>query len=113
MAGVVYALMIYICGCEWKGKLIGIATDGARKMNGRHSGAVTRLAIGTLPIFYRIWCTAHQLDLVVQEVMSCLCEDTFYGTLTSCISHLRRQQNLVSSMPKGGVDKVAFPWARL
>jgi hypothetical protein len=77
MAGVVDALMIDLCGCEWKGKLIGIATDGARNITGRHSCAVTRLAIGTLPGFYRIWCAAHQLDLVVQEVMSCLFEDTF------------------------------------
>jgi hypothetical protein len=113
MAGVIDALMIYICGYEWRGKLIGIATDGARNMTGRHSGAVNRLAIGTLPGFYRIWCAANQIDLFIQEVMSCLCEDTFYGTLTSCIIHLRWQQNLVSSMPKGGVDKVAFPWARL
>jgi hypothetical protein len=47
MEGVVDALMIYLRGCEWKGKQIGIATDGARNMTGRHSGAVTRLAIGT------------------------------------------------------------------
>jgi hypothetical protein len=112
MAGLVDALMIDICGCEWKGNLIGIATDGARNMTERHSGAVTRLAIGTLPGFYCIWCAAHQLDLFIQEVMSCLSDDTFFGTMTSCISHLRQQQNLASSMPKSGVDKVAFPWAR-
>jgi hypothetical protein len=106
MAGVVNALMIELCGCEWKVKLIGIATDGAKNMTERHSGAVTRLAIGTLPGFYRIWCAANQLDLFIQEVMSCLCEDTFYGTLTSCISHLRRQQNLVSPI-KTTCPKVA------
>jgi hypothetical protein len=41
--------MIDFRGCEWKGKQIGIATDGAINMTGRHSGAVTRLAIGTCP----------------------------------------------------------------
>jgi hypothetical protein len=54
MAGVVDALMIELCGGEWKGKLVGIATDGARNKTRRHSGAVTRLASGTLPGFYRI-----------------------------------------------------------
>jgi hypothetical protein len=34
MAGVVDALMIDLCGSEWKGKLVGIATDGARSMLG-------------------------------------------------------------------------------
>jgi hypothetical protein len=89
-----------------EGKLIGIATDGARNMTGRHSSAVTRLASGGFPGFYRIWCGAHQLDLVFQEVMSGLCEEAFYGTLTSCIIHLRRQQNLVSSV-KTKCPKVA------
>jgi hypothetical protein len=70
MANVVDALMIELCGREWKGKLIGIVTDGARNMTGRHSSAVTRLASGAFPGFYRIWCGAHQLDLVIQEVMS-------------------------------------------
>jgi hypothetical protein len=98
MAGVVDALTTELCGCEWNGKLIGVATDGARNMTGRHSGAVTRFSIGTLPGFYCIWYAAHQLDLVSQEVMSCLRDETFCGTLPSCISHLRRQQNLVSSM---------------
>jgi hypothetical protein len=49
------------------------------------------------PGFYRIWCAAHQLDLIIQEVMSGLCDDTFYRTLASCIRHLRRK-NLVSFM---------------
>jgi hypothetical protein len=89
-----------------EGKLVGIATDGARNMTGRHSSPVTRLASGAFPGSYRIWCGAHQLDLVFQEVMSGLCEEAFYGTLTSCIIHLRRQQNFVSSM-KTTCPKVA------
>jgi hypothetical protein len=51
MTGVVDALMIDICGCEWKGKLIGIATDGARNMTGRCSIIPLRLIVlnGHLP----------------------------------------------------------------
>jgi hypothetical protein len=100
----------------WKGKLIGIATDGARNMTGRHSSAVTRLASGAFPGFYRIWCGAHQPDLVIQEVMSGHLGEAFYGTLKSCISHLRRQQNLVSSLKTtcpSGVDKVGFSSSRM
>jgi hypothetical protein len=80
----------------WRENLVGIATDGARNMTGQHSGAVTRLAEGTLPGFRRIWCAAHQLDLVIQSVISSRCDDTFYETLTGLISHLKRQQRLVA-----------------
>jgi hypothetical protein len=106
MANVVDALMIELCGREWKGKLIWIATDGARKMTGRHSSAVARLASGAFPGFYRIRCGAHQLDLIIQDVTFGPCGDTFYRTLTSYISHLGRQENLVSSM-KTTCPKVA------
>jgi hypothetical protein len=100
MADLVGRLLDAICleRAVWKSKLVGISTDGAASMAGRLSGAVTRLACGTLSGFYRVWCGAHQLDLVIQNVMSTLCSDTFYTHLTSLIGHLRRQQNLVAEM---------------
>ena len=49
--------------CEkWKKKLIGVSTDGASNMHGRHQGTVTQLDQVCLDGFYRIWCGAHQLD---------------------------------------------------
>jgi hypothetical protein len=98
MAQTVEKVMLEVGGECWRENLVGIATDGARNMTGRHSGAVTRLEEGTLSGFYRIWYAAHQLDLVIKSVISSLCEDTFYETLTGLISHLRRQQRLVAEI---------------
>jgi hypothetical protein len=87
MAQIVEKVMLEVGGECWRENLVGIATEGARNMTGRHSWEVTRLAEGTLPGFYRIWCAAHQLDLVIQSVISSLCEDTFFETLTGLICH--------------------------
>ena len=55
--------------CEnWRKKLISVSTDGASNIHGRHKGAVTRLDQICLDRFYRMWCGAHQLDLVVQAI---------------------------------------------
>jgi hypothetical protein len=98
MAELVHSFMTVLCGESWKDKLVGICTDGARNMTGRVNGAVTHLAAGTLPGFFRVWCAAHQLDLVIQDAMSALCDETFYSNLTALIGYLRRQQNLIASM---------------
>ena len=51
----------------WKTKLVGITTDGAANMTGRHKGAVTKIQNSALGEgFYRLWCVLHQMDIVVQ-----------------------------------------------
>lgn len=70
MIHVVGKVMLEVGGDSWKRKLIVISMDVARNMIGRHRGAITRLAEGTLKGFYRVWCEANQLDLVVQDVLS-------------------------------------------
>lgn len=50
---------------NWKEKIIGVTTDGASNMTGRHVGIVTQIQRVDNDGFYRIWCTAHQFDLVV------------------------------------------------
>jgi hypothetical protein len=82
----------------WKSKLIGISSDGASNMTGSISGVVTRLCGVSLRGCYRVWCCAHQLDLVVQKSFSHLCNDTFIFQVTAVTGHLRRQQNLISDM---------------
>lgn len=86
---------------SWKNKVLGVTTDGAKNMTGRHRGAVTRIQNAVLPYgFYRIWCALHQLDVVIQKcVLEYFCDD-FYSTLTGLIGYLRRQQNLVQAMKK-------------
>jgi hypothetical protein len=98
MAKLVHSFMKVLCGESWKSKLVGICTDGARNMTGRVSGAGTHLAAGTFPGFFRACCAAHQLDLVIQDVMSALCDESFYTKLTALFGHLRWQQYLIVSM---------------
>jgi hypothetical protein len=83
-----------LCPRDWTKNLIGISTDGAANMTGHVSGFVTLLTAKAFPGIFRIWCGAHQLDLVIQNLMMSLSGDEFYTTLTGLIGHLHRQQNL-------------------
>lgn len=85
---------------EWKTKLLGVSSDGARNMTGRFAGVVTRLgkALAQNCELIRIWCGAHQLDLVIQHVMDTVVKENFFSVMTAFISHLGRQQILAASM---------------
>ena len=83
---------------NWRHQLIGIATNGASTMTGCIKGMVTRLSNECHSPIFRIWCGAHQLDLVMKRAFNRLCDDKFLDTLTSVTGHLRRQQNLIADM---------------
>jgi hypothetical protein len=51
---------------KWCAKLIGVSTDGKNTMTGRHVGVVTRLVDCADNDVLRIWCTPHQIDIVVK-----------------------------------------------
>ena len=51
---------------NWRGKLIGISSNGASNMTRAFSDVVSHLQQLALPGLYCIWCCAHQMDLVVQ-----------------------------------------------
>jgi hypothetical protein len=82
----------------WRDSLIGVATDGARNMTGRHVGLLTFLDNATGPNFIRVWCGAHQLDLIMADVYDNLLKEDFYSNLVNLIGYLRRQQNLIADM---------------
>ena len=85
--------------CEnWKAKLIGITSDGTSSMTGPISSVVTQLHQIRHPGCYRVWCAAHEMDLVVQKIFRRLCNDSFVSTVIGIIGHLRRQQNMISEM---------------
>jgi hypothetical protein len=42
----------------------------------------------------RIWCVAHQIDLVVKDTIHSLDDGLFYKTAHDFSVHLRCQQNL-------------------
>ena len=60
---------------NWKENLIGISSNGTSNMSGRFSGAVTRLHQVSVQGCYRVWCAAHQMNLVVQTKILKLCND--------------------------------------
>ena len=67
--------------------LFSVSLDGARNMTGLDRGIVPliRKAISPHGTILRAWCGAHQLDLLFQKVVSKMCNDKFYTTLTSMI----------------------------
>ncbi|PXF40384.1 hypothetical protein BWQ96_09902 [Gracilariopsis chorda] len=76
-------------------------------MTGRHAGLLTFMDRATGPIFIRVWCSAHQLDLIMADVYGRLLQNDFYSVLTALIGYQRRQQNLVAAM-KTKCPKVAL-----
>ena len=92
-----------LCG-NWKEKMIGSTTDGAPNMTGCHTGFSKRLVEAVAPFslaFYRVWCLAHQLDLVIKDAMNAIGDRgglDFMGTMTKMVGWLRRQQILIRQM---------------
>jgi hypothetical protein len=96
----------------WKNKLIGCSTDGATNMTGCLSRVVTRIQNVVKPNFMRVWCLLHQIDIIMQKVykrVGC----NFYKTLTSIISFLSRQKNLVEEMQAICPNLSATRWASM
>lgn len=83
---------------DWKSKIIACSTDGAANMTGHISGLVTRLSNVALSGFVRIWCSLHQIDLVMQKIFRKVDGERFYSVLTGMISHLRRQKTLIDRL---------------
>ena len=87
----------------WKDKIIGSSTDGAPNMTGCNVGFTTRLAnaAGNNRAFYRVWCLAHQLDLIIKASLHAIADATgfqFMTTMTTAIGWLRRQDTLIRRM---------------
>jgi hypothetical protein len=82
----------------WQKKLIGIASEGAFTMTGCVRGVASRLCRDCASDVFRIWCNAHQLDLVMKRVFHNLLDDEVVTMLTGVTGHLRRQQNLITEM---------------
>ena len=90
---------------SWK-DIIGVLTDGERKMTGRISGVANRFQNLAKSGFICIWCSTHKLDIMLQSAHSKLGDKAFYTQLTTLISYLWRQQNFVSAI-RSKAPKVA------
>lgn len=51
-------------------KIVGITSDGAPSMTGSFEGTVTYIQKEAQPGFVRVWCGFHQLDILVQKMMT-------------------------------------------
>lgn len=86
---------------DWKVKLIGSTTDRSPTMKGFQVGFSTRLANAVSGGFYRVWCLAHQLDLIIQEALQAIDDHAgfpFLNIMATTVGWLRRQNELVYRM---------------
>jgi len=97
---------------SWRDKLISISSDGENTMTGRIGGVVTLLEKECSNPVLRIWCVAHQLDIVVKEATRGLLHEAFYKVAHALSVYLRAQQNLINDMgskcPKDTTRWIAF-----
>ncbi|KAF4045728.1 hypothetical protein GN244_ATG01900 [Phytophthora infestans] len=73
---------------HWRDVMLGITTDGERKMTGVNKGLSTR--------FQK--CGLHQLDLALQNAFKAAMNDRFFGYMMQTIAYLRRQGTLIRQM---------------
>ena len=96
----------------WRTKLISISSDGENTMTGRLGGVVTLLERQCSNPVLRIWCVAHQLDIVVKDVMRGVENEVFYKVAHALSVYLRTQHNLINDMgskcPKDITRWIAF-----
>jgi hypothetical protein len=99
MSTMVSKFLTVLCP-NWTIRLLGLTSDEACNMIGRVAGVVTRLdtAMRSNCSLIRIWCGAHQLDLVMEDIMNNVIKERFFSVMTGFITHLTRQQNLIAEM---------------
>jgi hypothetical protein len=99
MSTMVNKFLTMLC-LDWTIRLLGLTSDEARNMTGRVAGVVTRLdtTMHSDCSLIRIWCGAHQLDLVMEEIMNNVIKQQFFSVMIGFITHLTRQQNLIAKM---------------
>jgi len=92
MSTMVSKFLTVLC-LDWTIRLLGLTSDGARNMTRRVAGVVTRLdvAMHSDCSLIRIWCGAHQLDLVMEDIMNNVIKERLFLVMTRFITHLTRQ----------------------
>lgn len=82
-------------------------------MTGRFQGAVTRLGQVCSARVFRIWCLAHQLDLLIQDLFEEILSDLFYEPLFLFISFLHSQLTLLNPMGAKSPTEFSTIWNSL
>ena len=76
-----------VLALQWRHQLIKVASDGASAMSGCVQGTCTHLERECHNPIFRIWCGAHQLDLVIKKAFKRLCSERFVNQLTAVTAH--------------------------
>jgi len=95
----------------WKVHLLGVSSNRARNMTSHVSGVVTCLnnAMHNECPLTRVWCGAHQLNLVMEHIMDTIVKEHFFIIMTGFITHLTQQLNLIVDM-KTTCPRVVNRW---
>ena len=84
---------------RWRTQLIGTGSDGASSMTGHLQGVFTRFVnVSSITKFYRVWCSLHQLDLVLKAAYMELWDNDVVEIMKKFIQHLRQQSGLIAKM---------------
>jgi hypothetical protein len=83
---------------KWRSKLIGVLTDDENTMTGRHAGVVTRLVACADNNVLRIWCTPHQINIVVKAAIKAIDNGVWVKHVYTFFVFLRAQDNLIIEM---------------
>jgi hypothetical protein len=78
----------------WRHKLLLVSTDGENTMTGWKGRFVTLMDKESANEVQRVWCPAHQMDLVIHDATVMISDDTFTKTTHSFTVHLHQQANL-------------------
>ena len=54
---------------DWKENILSVLTDYARNMTRQYQGVVNHLDNSLMNTLVRVWCGAHQIDLVIGEIL--------------------------------------------
>jgi hypothetical protein len=83
---------------KWRSKLIGVSTDGENTMTGRHADVVTHLVACADNNVLRIWCTPHQINIVVKAAVEAIDNGVWVKQVYTFSVFLRAQDNLIIKM---------------
>jgi hypothetical protein len=86
-------LLNQLCS-SWRHKLLSVSTDGENTMTGWKGGFVTLMDKESTNEVLRVWCPAHQLDLVIQDATVMINDNAFTKMTHNFTVHLRQQANL-------------------
>jgi hypothetical protein len=94
----------------WHKKLISMNINDENTMIGHHGGLVTLLEKEATNNIMRVWCTLHQMDIVIKKVMKAMMDGLFYKIVHVFSVHLRAQLNLITEMKGAKCPKDTTRW---